>query len=620
MSQTSPHAPRVHLVVIHHGLWGDPVHLSYLANTLADHHAGHISPNTASLDPKAVDGGHPQPTTLQQPHDSSNAAPQLVVLNACSNSTSHDTSRPKGAYTHDGIDVCAMRLLQEIYSEVKRLEEHGSLVTKFSIVGYSLGGLIARYTIGLLYVAGFFSTSSPRSSVDPSSTTTPTASSPNGRRSRKRTLDFQSRPLPSSFTTFATPHAGMTPRPGGGRFAKLVASVGSSSLGRTGLQLYMKDSGWSRANIDADGTAAAAAAIAHDETYAPNKHSQSEQGVGLLEAMSEPGSVFVRALASFNRVDFYANAIADMTVPYRSAAVEEHDPFVVPGGLELVRDRQHPTLLSGYRASSALPVQAGIFGRIVTTLKNSPLALFANPRRYPVAFPLNYVMVLFLPILLPGFMGLVVHKLRSQSKDSDKRVEEFERTWARQNGLFPDEDDNDDDDDTSIGTVPTNGSGSAVETAKVKAKSKKPRRRWEERERRLTERHRVAELLDGFEEDLEEAMREVGEDNLDVNPRSPPTAHQASTTSDAPTLAQKGTLRLSDNLHLDASEPPLPEAQHRIVARLNDAKVLPQLRKFLVHYEGLENTHAVIIVRSRDIEAHKRGMDTVQSWVERFVV
>jgi hypothetical protein len=36
------------------------------------------------------------------------------------------------------------------------LKKEGHTITKFSITGYSLGGLVARYAIGLLYHHGVF--------------------------------------------------------------------------------------------------------------------------------------------------------------------------------------------------------------------------------------------------------------------------------------------------------------------------------------------------------------------------------------------------------------------------------------------------------------------------------
>ena len=112
-------------------LWGNPSHLSYLASTLRHKHSGE----------------------------------KLHILVSKTNS---DT------FTYDGIDLGAERVTQEVETYIQDLETNGSEIKKISIVGYSLGGLVARYTIGLLYSKGWFE-----------------------------------RIKPVNFTTFATPHLGV---------------------------------------------------------------------------------------------------------------------------------------------------------------------------------------------------------------------------------------------------------------------------------------------------------------------------------------------------------------------------------------------------------------------------
>lgn len=63
-----------------------------------------------------------------------------------------------GSLTADGIDRCAERLCVEIEEELAQIGRRGGRITKFSIVGYSFGGLIARYAIGLLHAGGFLDT------------------------------------------------------------------------------------------------------------------------------------------------------------------------------------------------------------------------------------------------------------------------------------------------------------------------------------------------------------------------------------------------------------------------------------------------------------------------------
>lgn len=51
-----------------------------------------------------------------------------------------------GNYTYDGIERGAERVTQEIEEHIAELEAKGSRIRKFSMFGYSLGGLVARYS------------------------------------------------------------------------------------------------------------------------------------------------------------------------------------------------------------------------------------------------------------------------------------------------------------------------------------------------------------------------------------------------------------------------------------------------------------------------------------------
>ena len=108
-------------------------------------------------------------------------------------------------FTYDGIDLGAERVTQEIETYVEGLEKNGSEIKKLSIVGYSLGGLVARYIIGLLYSKGWFE-----------------------------------RMKPVNFTTFATPHLGVK-TPLLGIQYKVLNFLGSRSLSTSGRQLFTID-------------------------------------------------------------------------------------------------------------------------------------------------------------------------------------------------------------------------------------------------------------------------------------------------------------------------------------------------------------------------------------------
>lgn len=61
-----------------------------------------------------------------------------------------------GSFTYDGVDTGGERVANEIEQKLDELDKDGYNIEKISVIGYSLGGLIARYAIGLLYYRGVF--------------------------------------------------------------------------------------------------------------------------------------------------------------------------------------------------------------------------------------------------------------------------------------------------------------------------------------------------------------------------------------------------------------------------------------------------------------------------------
>ena len=144
-------------------LWGNPKHMSYAASALRTKHG---------------------PDSLH-------------ILIAKTN---------RDNLTYDGIDLGGERVTDEIEKYIKYIEGQGARITKLSIVGYSLGGLIARYVIGLLHSKGYFD-----------------------------------RIQPLNFTTFAAPHIG-TRTPISGFGSRVWNLLGSSTLSVSGQQLFITDS------------------------------------------------------------------------------------------------------------------------------------------------------------------------------------------------------------------------------------------------------------------------------------------------------------------------------------------------------------------------------------------
>lgn len=121
---------------------------------------------------------------------------QLHILIAKSNS---------GNFTYDGIETGAERVTHEIEETIAKLEKDGCKLKKISMLGYSLGGLVARYSIGLLHSNGL--------------------------------LD---RLEPINFTTFASPHLGVR-TPILGYQSHLWNLFGSRTLSMSGKQLFGDD-------------------------------------------------------------------------------------------------------------------------------------------------------------------------------------------------------------------------------------------------------------------------------------------------------------------------------------------------------------------------------------------
>ncbi len=113
--------------------------------------------------------------------------------------------RNSANYTYDGIEVGGERLAQEIEDELVELEERGNRITKISFVGYSLGGIIARYCIGLFFSRGLFD-----------------------------------KLRPVNFTAFASPFLGVRV-PNRGYHSGIYNALASHMLSASGRQLFLVD-------------------------------------------------------------------------------------------------------------------------------------------------------------------------------------------------------------------------------------------------------------------------------------------------------------------------------------------------------------------------------------------
>lgn len=153
-----------HLVILAHGVWGNPLHMNYLAEQVG----------------------------LLKPTDPNE---QLVI---------HKTGSHSGYLTYDGVDVNGKRLADEIVAQAELIGN----VTKISIIGYSMGGLMCRYAIGILHHSGFFD-----------------------------------KVEPVNFVTFCTPHVG-TVNASASLLSRIFNFVAPYVLALTGAQFWLKDKGY----------------------------------------------------------------------------------------------------------------------------------------------------------------------------------------------------------------------------------------------------------------------------------------------------------------------------------------------------------------------------------------
>ncbi|TPX32562.1 hypothetical protein SmJEL517_g04372 [Synchytrium microbalum] len=152
----------IHLVVCQHGLWGVPTHFNVLLKHMEDVHGD----------------------------------TEVRILNS---------NISQGFQTYAGIDLIGDKLIELIHETIATMKKKDQTVTRISFIGYSLGGLVMRYTIGKLYTTHFFDTIQP-----------------------------------INFVTIATPHLGIRKK-GNQTIEKIFNSLASALTSRSGSQMALED-------------------------------------------------------------------------------------------------------------------------------------------------------------------------------------------------------------------------------------------------------------------------------------------------------------------------------------------------------------------------------------------
>ncbi|KAJ3158761.1 hypothetical protein HDU86_002441 [Geranomyces michiganensis] len=233
----------MHLVVIQHGLWGKPAHMGSVEAKLR----------------------------ARFPSD------ELETFNYAGNSNT---------LTYDGVDVCGARLADAV---IARLEDPElPKVNRLSFIGYSLGGLITRYAIGIIEARGLFDLITP-----------------------------------ANYISVAAPHAGA---------ARPSTSVGDRVY-NSGMSLVISATGRHMQVCDMDG-----------EFPLEGSNTPSVKRP-LLDAMADPALPFYRGLARFSTRTLYANTINDRVVGFTTSSLETTNHFRKPGARWVVHP-EYPSIIT----------------------------------------------------------------------------------------------------------------------------------------------------------------------------------------------------------------------------------------------------------------------------------
>ncbi|PIL25196.1 hypothetical protein GSI_13085 [Ganoderma sinense ZZ0214-1] len=319
----------VHLLVLIHGMWGNPVHLSEMRRIMEERRA-------------------------QEESERGPNGERLHVLVA-------ETNKDDGTY--DGIDWGGERVAEEIHDEVQKLKDKGKKVTRFSVTGYSLGGLISRYVVGILHQRGFFE-------------------------------DV----IPVNFNTVATPHIGL-PRYRG-FMSKVFAFFGPKLLSRTGEQFYVVDK-WSEhgrplLEVMADPDRIFYKALTRFEQVRFYANAVNDVTVPYVTAAIELEDIFLKH--KINGIEIELD--------------EEYSPII---------KSYTPPQAGGFQP----PPKPRVFTKnwLKSFKPDRPLL----PPALQFGFPWNVIILLSTPILVPLVLSLIITRLALASRASRVRIKLLEK-------------------------------------------------------------------------------------------------------------------------------------------------------------------------------------------------
>ncbi|KAF9962403.1 hypothetical protein BGZ72_006225 [Mortierella alpina] len=306
----------VHLLVLSHGLWGNVAHVRFIAEQFKQRLGDRIlvyraQANESALTYDGIDicgqrlvqeissvirvieaGGNIEEMKGQNPKkkkvfSTNNLSRTTAAVPNTTTKSNEPALDPALQSTATNADTTRRsgELSENVAASTSDIQK--KRVTQLSYLGYSLGGLIGRFAIGMLDLDGFF---------DP--------------------VERGGRGIePMYFVTMATPHLGIR-SPSLSRWSKIFNYLSARMLSRTGEQLQLVD--------------------------------DYIRGRPLLLVLSDPSSVFLHALARFKRRVLYCNIRNDRTVPFWTASFSDADPFRELGSLQIQYNPGYSSLIESF--------------------------------------------------------------------------------------------------------------------------------------------------------------------------------------------------------------------------------------------------------------------------------
>ncbi|KAG8989759.1 hypothetical protein FRB90_002082, partial [Tulasnella sp. 427] len=257
--------------------------------------------------------------------------------------------------------------------------------------------------------------------------------------------------------------------------------------------------------------------------------------------------------------------IDDVLVPFVAACIEAYDPFIghAESGIEIELDERYPPMIKSFKYPATRPSlpkkQSFLSLKGFRAWWNAPSTL---PPALQVRFPLNLLVFLFLPIIIPLMILIIIGRFMWKSFKSKKRIRMLEKNDA--------------------------GNRSAI----VKFVSSLG--------------HTVEDAVVEMMEDETAQNVSPGDVEKTPHPTTPPTTSKA-----PPPTFTYPPIHAPSNPVPSAVQPILTPTQLRIIENLNQ---LPRLKKGFVWLDGLTNTHATIMCRDiNEFEFHRRGEDPKRS-------